>query len=160
MSTSTYSTGRSRRRCRRTSRWWGRPPGPGGAGVRARDPEGTWLAEVGIDLTVKTLAAGLEPPEGGSTDVSEVSRITPTVGLLLASTGKDLPGHSWAASASHGQPGAGKVAVAAAKVLAMTGVDLLTQPKLLAKAKADFLKRTEGKPYRSPIPAGHKLPLP
>jgi aminobenzoyl-glutamate utilization protein B len=118
------------------------------------------LPEVGIDLEVKRLAPGLEPPEGGSTDVSEVSRITPTVGLFLASTGKDLPGHSWAASASHGQPGAGKVAVSAAKVLAMTGVDLLTQPKLLAEARADFDKRTEGKPYRSPIPAGQKPPLP
>jgi aminobenzoyl-glutamate utilization protein B len=118
------------------------------------------LPEAGIDTTVKKLADGLEPPEGGSTDVSEVSRITPTVGLLLASMGKDLPGHSWSASASHGRSGAGKAAVAAAKVLAMTGVDLLTQPKLLEAARADFAKRTGGQPYRSPIPAGQKPPLP
>jgi aminobenzoyl-glutamate utilization protein B len=118
------------------------------------------LSEVGIDLTVKKLAEGLEPPEGGSTDVSEVSRVAPTVGLLLASTGKDLPGHSWAAAASHGLPGAGKAAVAASKVLALTGVDLLTQPDLLEAARADFEKRTEGKAYRSPIPAGQKPPLP
>ena len=118
------------------------------------------LAEAGIDVTVKPLAAGLEPPEGGSTDVAEVSRITPTVGLLLASLGKDLPGHSWAASASHGLPGASKVAVQAAKILAMTGVDLLTDAGLRAAARADFEKRTGGNPYRSPIPAGQKPPLP
>ena len=118
------------------------------------------LAEAGIDTTVNKLADGFEPPEGGSTDVAEVSRITPTVGLLLASMGKDLPGHSWAASASHGRAGAGKTAVTAAKVLAMTGVDLLTQPKLLEAARADFVKRTGGRPYRSPIPAGQKPPLP
>jgi aminobenzoyl-glutamate utilization protein B len=82
------------------------------------------------------------------------------VGLLLASTGKDLPGHSWAATASHGLPGAGKAAVTASKVLALTGVDLLTQPGLLEAARADFEKRTEGKAYRSPIPAGQKPPLP
>jgi len=92
--------------------------------------------------------------------VSEVSRITPTVGLYLAATGKDLPGHSWAASASHGLPGAAKASVNAAKVLAMTAVDLLTEPKLLDQARADFVKGTGGKPYRSPIPAGQKPPIP
>jgi aminobenzoyl-glutamate utilization protein B len=118
------------------------------------------LPEAGIDLTIKPLSAGVEAPEGGSTDVSEVSRIVPTVGLLLTSMGKDLPGHSWAAAASHGLPGAGKSSVTAAKILALTGMDLLTQPKLLEAARADFAKRTEGKPYRSPLPAGQKPPLP
>lgn len=118
------------------------------------------LPEVGIDVTVRKLALGLEPLEGGSTDVAEVSHITPTVGLYLATSGKDLPWHSWATSASHGLPGAAKAATTAAKVLAMTGVDLLTQPKLLEQARADFEKQRGGKPYRSPIPAGQKPPLP
>lgn len=103
---------------------------------------------------------GLEAPEGGSTDVAEVSHITPTVGIYVATAGKDLPWHSWAASASHGLPGASKAAVTAARVLAMTGVDLFTQPKLLEQARADFEKRRGGRPYRSPIPAGQKPPLP
>lgn len=118
------------------------------------------LPEVGLDITVRTLAAGFEASEGGSTDVAEVSHITPTVGLNVATAGKDLPWHSWAASASHGLPGASKAAVTAAKVLAMTGVDLLTQPKLLEQARADFEKRRGGKPYRSPIPVGQKPPVP
>jgi aminobenzoyl-glutamate utilization protein B len=118
------------------------------------------LPEVGIDVSVKPLAEELEPPEGGSTDVAEVSRIAPTVGLYLASMGKDLPGHSWAASASHGLDGSGKVAVQAAKILAMTGVDLLTNQPLLEAARADFQARTGGKPYRSPLPAGQPPPQP
>jgi aminobenzoyl-glutamate utilization protein B len=118
------------------------------------------LPEAGIDVTVKKLNEELEAVEGGSTDVSEVSRITPTVGLFVASMGKDLPGHSWQAAASNGLPGAGKAAVVAAKVLALTGVDLLTQPDLLQAARADFEKRMEGKPYRSPLPVGQKPPLP
>ena len=109
---------------------------------------------------MRKLASGLEPLEGGSTDVAEVSRITPTVGLMLATAGKDLPWHSWATSASHGLPGAARAATTAAKVLALTGIDLLTQPKLLAAARADFEKRTGGQPYRSPIPAGQKPPVP
>jgi aminobenzoyl-glutamate utilization protein B len=118
------------------------------------------LPEVGLDATIAKLAAGLDPLEGGSTDVAEVSHITPTVGLMLSTSGKDLPWHSWATSASHGLPGAAKAAVTAAKVLAMTGVDLLTQPKLLERARAEFQKQSAGKPYRSPIPTGQKPPLP
>jgi aminobenzoyl-glutamate utilization protein B len=122
--------------------------------------KGLGLPEAGLDLTVRKLAPGLEPPEGGSTDVAEVSHITPTVGLLIATAGKDLPWHSWATSASHGLPGASRAATTAAKVLALTGVDLLTQPRLLAAAQADFEKRTGGKPYQSPIPVGQKPLLP
>jgi aminobenzoyl-glutamate utilization protein B len=42
----------------------------------------------------------------------------------------------------------------AAKALALTGLDLLTQPDLLAEAKADFARRKQGKPYVSPLPDG------
>ena len=44
-------------------------------------------------------------------------------------------------------------------ILAATGIDLLTDPALLAKAHAFFKSKTSG-PYRSPIPAGQKVPLP
>jgi aminobenzoyl-glutamate utilization protein B len=118
------------------------------------------LPEAGVDTTVRKLAAGVEASEGGSTDVAEVSHVAPTVGLVLATAGKDLPWHSWAASASHGLPGASRAAVTAAKVLALTGVDLLTQPRLRDAARADFDTRRGGQPYRSPLPAGQKPPLP
>ena len=45
-----------------------------------------------------------------------------------------------------------KGAVTAAKVLALTGIDLLTDTELRKQAKADFDKRTEGFTYKSPIP--------
>ncbi|MCD4736542.1 MAG: hypothetical protein K8R53_10895, partial [Bacteroidales bacterium] len=41
--------------------------------------------------------------------------------------------------------------VVAAKVLALTGMDLLTDTDLLQKAKDDFARRTEGFEYKSPI---------
>jgi aminobenzoyl-glutamate utilization protein B len=53
-----------------------------------------------------------------------------------------------------------KGAQAAARVLALTGIDLLTDPDLLAAAKKDFQERTGGKPYESPIPAELEPPLP
>jgi aminobenzoyl-glutamate utilization protein B len=47
----------------------------------------------------------------------------------------------------------------AAKVIATTGMDILTNPELAKEAKAFFLKATEGKPYQSPIPMEQKPPI-
>ena len=52
----------------------------------------------------------------------------------------------------------GKAAVTASKVLALTGIDLLTDAELLKQAKADFDKRTEGFTYKSAIPEMIKEP--
>ncbi len=118
------------------------------------------IEEKGLDVEVKPLADEPEPLSGGSTDVAEVSHITPTVGLQVTSAAADIPWHSWATAASHGIDGAVKSAHVAAKVLALTGVDLLTDPKLVEEARAFFLEKTGGKPYESPIPVGQKPPLP
>lgn len=117
-------------------------------------------AEKGLSAAVKPLRPGVEPLQGGSTDVADVSWINPTVGLTVATAGIDLPWHSWQTSASHGLPGASKAADVAAKVLAMTAVDLFTDPKLLAAAKATFTEQTAGRPWKSAIPAGQKPPAP
>jgi len=45
-------------------------------------------------------------------------------------------------------------------VIAATGVDLFTDPQLLARAREEFQKKTAGKPYQSAIPAGQKPPVP
>jgi aminobenzoyl-glutamate utilization protein B len=118
------------------------------------------LAESGIETAATPLAANVLPAEGGSTDVSDVSHITPTAGLEVATAGKDLPWHSWATAASHGIPGASKAANTAAAVIALTGVDLFLKPELVAQARADFVKRTGGRTYASPLPSGQKPPIP
>ena len=118
------------------------------------------LPEKGMATSIEPLAPAPEPVEGGSTDAAEVSYLAPTAALNVATAGIDLPWHSWAAAASHGLPGASKASVVAAKVLAATGVDLLTDPALLGSAQAFLKKKTEGRPYRSPIPEGQKPPVP
>ena len=47
----------------------------------------------------------------------------------------------------------------AARVLAGMGLDLVTDAELRASARADFDQRTQGNPYRSPLPAERKHPL-
>ncbi len=118
------------------------------------------LEQTGISEEVDPLADEPEPVEGGSTDVAEVSRITPTVSLEVASTAQGLPWHSWSTAASHGTQGAAKAAQVAARVLALTGVDLLTDADLLARSRAFFDEKKDDAPYRSPIPVDQKPPLP
>jgi aminobenzoyl-glutamate utilization protein B len=118
------------------------------------------IEEKGLDTEIKPLKPEPEPPEGGSTDVAEVSWITPAVSLNVTTAAAGIPWHSWATTASHGTEGSVRGAVVAAKVLALTGVDLLTKPELLAEARAFFLEKTGGKPYVSPVPEGQGPPLP
>ncbi|MFH1763275.1 MAG: amidohydrolase, partial [Gemmatimonadota bacterium] len=53
-----------------------------------------------------------------------------------------------------------KGAEVAAKVLALTGVDLLLNPELIREARAYFDEKTEGRPYVSAVPADQKPPMP
>ena len=114
----------------------------------------------GFDAELKPLKPEPEPVEGGSTDVAEVSYITPTVGLQVTTAAAEIPWHSWATTACHGTGAGVKGAVVAAKVLALTGIDLLVDAELRKKAKEFFLEKTGGKPYQCPIPKDQKPPLP
>ncbi len=118
------------------------------------------IEEKGFVGEVVPLADELQPPQGGSTDVCEVSHIVPEVGFRVTTAAAGIPWHSWAATACHGTSGGVKGAVVAARVIALTVADMLADPDLLAAAKEDFLERSGGEPYRSPIPADQPPPLP
>ncbi|UCC83030.1 MAG: amidohydrolase [Gemmatimonadota bacterium] len=118
------------------------------------------LEETGLDTEIQPLADEPEPVSGGSTDVAEVSYIAPTVGLRVTTAAADIPWHSWAVAASHGREGSIAGATVAAKVMALTGIDLLTDPALLQAANEFFLEQTGGAPYVSPVPAEQKPPVP
>lgn len=115
--------------------------------------------EKGFNDKIKPLPDTPGEVKGGSTDVAEVSWIVPTAGFAVTTAAEDVPWHSWAATACHGTRAGRKGAVVAAKVIAATGLDVLTRPALVQEAKAFFLKATDGKPYQSPIPADQKPPL-
>jgi aminobenzoyl-glutamate utilization protein B len=122
--------------------------------------EGLGVEKKGLDTEIQPLADGPEPPQGGSSDVAEVSYITPTVELRVTSAPAGVPWHSWATSASHGREEAVEAANVAAKVLALTGIDILTDPDLLEEAQSFFLEQTGGAAYESPIPLDQEPPLP
>lgn len=118
------------------------------------------IEEAGYNTHVKPLADEPEPVSGGSTDVAEVSHIVPTAGVRIATAAEGVPWHSWASTACHGTEAGVKGAVVAAKTLAMTGVDLLTDGQLLDAAKAAFIDAGGDRPYVSPLPPDQDPPLP
>ncbi len=92
-----------------------------------------------------------EPTQGASMDMGDPSWLAPTMGVMIPSLPNGIGVHTWMATASHGMSIGRKAAVKAAKILALTGMDLLTDADFLQKAKDDFAKRTKGTKYKSPI---------
>ncbi|HEX5377914.1 MAG TPA: amidohydrolase [Phenylobacterium sp.] len=95
--------------------------------------------EVGLEVKLTGLEPPKEKPEsGGSDDIGDISWIMPTITIRYPSNIPGLPGHHWANAISMATPVAHKGVVAGAKAEAMTLLDLMTTPRLLADAKAYF----------------------
>ena len=86
---------------------------------------------------------------GGASDVGDISYITPTMGAIVSCWPLGFAPHTWAATACNGMSIGRKGMMRAAEVLAMTGIDLITDINFLNEAKAEFIKRTGGKKYKS-----------
>jgi len=95
----------------------------------------------------------------GSTDVGDVSWVTPTGQIVTACMALGTPGHSWQIVAQ-GKMGIGyKGMLYAAKVMALGAVEFMQSPELIRKAQEEFKKRRAASNYISPIPDGLKPPL-
>ena len=89
---------------------------------------------------------------GGSTDVGDVSYLTPTAQLTTACAPLPVSAHTWQAASCYGTGVGVKGMLRAGEVLAATGYDLLTDKKeMIPKAKEELLKDLDGKTY-TPIP--------
>jgi aminobenzoyl-glutamate utilization protein B len=84
--------------------------------------------------------------EGGkvdmaSTDMGDVSWRVPTVQLSAATWVPGTPAHSWQAVAAGGTSIGAKGMLVAAKTMALTAMDLFTDPSHIQKARAEFDQR-------------------
>lgn len=80
----------------------------------------------------------------GSTDVGDVSWLTPTAQFQAVTWSSGAPGHSWQ-NVSQGKTSmAHKGLLYAAKVLAGAAADLMENPALLQKARAEFQEASSG----------------
>jgi len=76
-----------------------------------------------------------------STDVGDVSWVVPTVGLSAATWVPGTAAHTWQAVAAGGTSIGNKGMIVAAKTIAMTAVDVLTNAELVAAAREEYLER-------------------
>jgi aminobenzoyl-glutamate utilization protein B len=120
---------------------------------------------IGMDPTDRPLADFLVPmdtkrnPQIGSTDVGDVSWVVPTVQVHAPTVAIGTPFHTWQVVAQGKTPAAHKAMVQAAKAMAGLGIRALTEPDLIAAAKADLEKRTARTPYVCPLPDSVEPPL-
>jgi aminobenzoyl-glutamate utilization protein B len=95
----------------------------------------------------------------GSTDVSDVSWVTPTIEFTTACCILGTPGHSWQFVAQSGASIGHKGLIYASQVIATSGLEILTDPELLKSITDEYKKRLAGRKYKSPLPEDLKPPL-
>lgn len=91
-----------------------------------------------------------------STDVGDVSWIVPTGMLNTACAVLGTPIHSWAFVAQGNTSIAHKGMLHAGKVIALTAVELLKNPKIIQNARRELKERLGGENYVCPIPRNIK----
>jgi len=98
-------------------------------------------------------------PQGGSkgsTDVGDVSWVVPTGQFGAVTWAAGTPGHAWQVVAQGKSPVAHKGTLFAAKVLAATAYDFLTDPELVKKARENWLEILDGETYPGALPPDAK----
>jgi aminobenzoyl-glutamate utilization protein B len=132
------------------------------------EEEQTYAKKIQKNLGIeeKGLKTEIEPfrlPErswgGGSTDVAEVSWLTPTTSLGTAMAPVGAPWHHWAEVACGGMSIGHKSMITAAKVMAASGLDFLTHPEIIKKMRAEWTDKRKGREYKSPLPQDLKPPV-
>jgi aminobenzoyl-glutamate utilization protein B len=118
--------------------------------------------ELGLDETgLATFVAPLQPETvlGGASDVAEASWSCPTMGVAMTTLPLGVSLHTWPVTACGGMSIGLRGALAAADVLTRTALDVMTDSDLRAAARADFVARTGGRAYVSPLPPDRTTPL-
>jgi aminobenzoyl-glutamate utilization protein B len=108
-------------------------------------------------------AATIDNPREGvwsaSTDVGDISWNIPTAQLTTATFAPGIPPHTWQSTACVGMSIGQKGMVVAAKTIALTAMDLFTDPAQVRTARESFEKRLGERVYKSRIPDTHPAPL-
>jgi aminobenzoyl-glutamate utilization protein B len=88
----------------------------------------------------------------GSTDVGDLSQVTPVSMLETTCFTTGTPGHSWGNVATGGMSIGHKGMMHAAKAMALAAMDLFSDPKHLGEVRKEFERQTGSKKYQSQVP--------
>jgi len=117
------------------------------------------VAQEGLEGAISPWKETAVHPEGGSTDVGDVSWVVPVINMTATTAPKGVPWHSWAVVAPGGMSIGHKGMILAAKSMATTAVDLLLDKKALEEVTAEFKEKAGGHRYDSYIKE-NRPPLP
>ena len=82
-----------------------------------------------------------------STDVGDVSHISPTAQVYTATYPMGIGSHTWQATAASGSSVGMKGMIYAAKIFGAACYDLFCKPEIIKAAKSEWEKAVAGKPY-------------
>jgi aminobenzoyl-glutamate utilization protein B len=114
----------------------------------------TNVPEKGLSAEIRPYDANPGPPEGGSTDVGDVSWKFPTITLSITTAPVDAPWHGWPVVACGGMSIGHKGMIYASKALASTMIDLFKNPGTVAEVRREFAEDVKNSKFRSYIPDG------
>jgi aminobenzoyl-glutamate utilization protein B len=109
---------------------------------------------VGLKGEIKPLQQPKADPDGGSTDVADVSWIVPTLHFSVTTAPYKAPWHAWPVVACGGMSIGHKGMVFASKTLATTLIDLFEDADKREAVRAEFKEKTKGHIYKGYIPDG------
>lgn len=119
----------------------------------------TGVEAKGLNGSIQPMLPPKADPDGGSTDVGDVSWLVPTLHLSVTTGAERAPWHAWPVVACGGMSIGHKGLAYAAKALAATMVDLFEDNKSREAVQAEFREKTKGEVYKPYIPEGPP-PLP
>ena len=108
----------------------------------------------GLKGDITPLEATKADPEGGSTDVGDVSYLVPEITLLATTAPYKAPWHSWVVVACGGMSIGHKGMLFASKALSMTMVDLFENAQLRQSMRKEFEQRKGNQVWKSMLPDG------
>jgi len=114
----------------------------------------------GLITQIKPLLEKPGLPEGGSTDVADISWNTPTINLSVTTAPIGAPWHGWSVVACGGMSIGHTGMIYAAKAMAATMIDLYEDPKHVEAIREDFAENTRDVKYVPYIPDGPPVPPP
>jgi aminobenzoyl-glutamate utilization protein B len=112
------------------------------------------LEAKGLDGEIHPLRETETIPEGGSTDVGDISHIVPEITLHATTAPEGAPWHSWIVVACGGMSIGHKGTLFASKALATTMVELFEDGELRNRIREEFQERKGQETWEPMIPAG------
>ncbi|MFI5187412.1 MAG: amidohydrolase [Chitinophagales bacterium] len=116
--------------------------------------KGAGMEQTGLKGEIKQLEKTKDDPEGGSTDVGDISWIVPEITLLATTAPYETPWHSWMVVACGGMSIGHKGMLFASKALGITMVDLFENGELRQKIRKEFEEKKGKEVWKAMLPDG------